>query len=956
MNMNNCIKLAIIKGSKMPAVKGWTKDEYNITDVNINNYDIGIITGIKNNLLVLDVDVKDDGLNEINKYIQQNGEIDTFTVQTPSGGLHYYFKYKCDNDDKNYLINKHITNKAKYRGRGLDIRTDGGYIKAPPSDGYNIIKNTNINEIPEQLLMWLLEDIELYEKDVKATSLIKNNKILNENVFKYNIDEIKLQEIINLLDNSYADNFQKWFLVLTVLKSLQSDKLNTFKIFDEFSKKCKAKYDKNNNLKIWNYNKGQIDVNYLIKRINREYNKNVPLIEKVKPISHNMNLENFNILKINKKHLEYDQNIFNNNDTIIIESTTGTGKTTSTAKYTKAYLDQKPHIKFISIVNLIKLNEQQLKTFSDEGIMLQNYQECCENDLINKNICICLNSIYKKLSWLEDDELKNYIVYIDEISSFIDSLLYNDNLNSYLKQTYLLLIKIIKNCHKLILSDAIMTNNVMNFIEKRISKNKIYIKNNYLKYENIEAIRQNDENAFLDKIKDHIENNNYFLFGSDSKSSITKYYNEMLKLFPLKNDKFLLITADTALKVHNANEQFQNKFVFFSPSITTGINFDINDKQDVFIYIKGKTINPASLFQQTTRTRNINKVFYYSSANEKKAKYNSANEVEELYKQFIEINNKLLNISGNINEEDETIIINNTFFKLFCEGIYQQDTEQTNKLLHYENILKCQGFVVKIEGIKAQLNKEIKKQMTDELNENKEIKYNNFIEYMKNNVENKDDEHLYNIYLDRMKYLKVNKEELKEYEFLINDEFNYSSFFVLKRMFYKNEILKNKLNVNNTNIKQINEAVNKILLIRAFEEQNNITPYDINFNNNSDIKINVTDENYKLITKVFRISKTKPKALEDLKKLYIGILRHMFNNLDIIESKKTTNKERKTVIKYIFNNDMMEKLFKLIFRCDISNYDVNLIKAVGIKNIPEIKVTNNANLGEYLDEDLFIDE
>lgn len=92
----------------------------------------------------------------------------------------------------------------------------------------------------------------------------------------------------------------------------------------------------------------------------------------------------------------------------------------------------------------------------------------------------------------------------------------------------------------------------------------------------------------------------------------------MLKLFPLKNDKFLLITADTALKVHNANEQFQNKFVFFSPSITTGINFDINDKQDVFIYIKGKTINPASLFQQTTRTRNINKVFYYSSANEKK--------------------------------------------------------------------------------------------------------------------------------------------------------------------------------------------------------------------------------------------------------------------------------------------------------------------------------------------------
>ncbi len=62
---------------------------------------------------------------------------------------------------------------------------------------------------------------------------------------------------------------------------------------------------------------------------------------------------------------------------------------------------------------------------------------------------------------------------------------------------------------------------------------------------------------------------------------------------------FLLITTDTMKKLNNVQKQFNNNFVFYSPSITTGtINFNIKEKQDVFIYInKGKAINPASAFQ-----------------------------------------------------------------------------------------------------------------------------------------------------------------------------------------------------------------------------------------------------------------------------------------------------------------------------------------------------------------------
>ena len=92
----------------------------------------------------------------------------------------------------------------------------------------------------------------------------------------------------------------------------------------------------------------------------------------------------------------------------------------------------------------------------------------------------------------------------------------------------------------------------------------------------------------------------------------------MLKHCPDKKDKFILITADTSKIINNASNEFKNKFVFYSPSITTGINFFIEEKQDVFLFIKGNTISPSLSFQQATRTRNINKLFYHSNAKDKK--------------------------------------------------------------------------------------------------------------------------------------------------------------------------------------------------------------------------------------------------------------------------------------------------------------------------------------------------
>ena len=75
-------------------------------------------------------------------------------------------------------------------------------------------------------------------------------------------------------------------------------------------------------------------------------------------------------------------------------------------------------------------------------------------------------------------------------------------------------------------------------------------------------------------------------------------YNDCIKdVIEQDKDKFLFITSNSKIEIIDASKQFKNKFVFYSPSITTGIDFSIEDKQDVFIY--SRSINWSYWFIST---------------------------------------------------------------------------------------------------------------------------------------------------------------------------------------------------------------------------------------------------------------------------------------------------------------------------------------------------------------------
>jgi len=81
------------------------------------NADVAIITGRASGVSVVDVDVKSGGLTSLRAL---NLPL-TWTVKTGGGGWHYYYKYS--------------PNAPMGAGfyKGIDVRSDGGYVVAPPS-------------------------------------------------------------------------------------------------------------------------------------------------------------------------------------------------------------------------------------------------------------------------------------------------------------------------------------------------------------------------------------------------------------------------------------------------------------------------------------------------------------------------------------------------------------------------------------------------------------------------------------------------------------------------------------------------------------------------------------------------------------------------------------------------------------------------------------------------------
>jgi putative DNA primase/helicase len=91
-----------------------------------SNANIGIATGRKSGIIVLDVDPRNGGVKRLKRGNRKLGPLpDTVTALTGGGGSHLIFKYPS------FAVKKDTSGK-KF-GRGLDVLSDGCIMIAPPS-------------------------------------------------------------------------------------------------------------------------------------------------------------------------------------------------------------------------------------------------------------------------------------------------------------------------------------------------------------------------------------------------------------------------------------------------------------------------------------------------------------------------------------------------------------------------------------------------------------------------------------------------------------------------------------------------------------------------------------------------------------------------------------------------------------------------------------------------------
>ena len=986
-------KILLGKNSKNP-LYSWTKKEnWILDDINLNNYNYGILCGKVNNLIVIDLDLekykKDNrfvpsGFEKMKEYIDEFGDFDTFTVKTPSGGIHYYFQYETKNKATNVLINQ-IPNATEFYGYGIDVRTEkktggaGGYVVGFGSqindNKYTIVNNKQIAEMPENLAFWLLQGTpgnynnEINNKDdnLNKKDLIKKNKnkqnitkkVIFNPKYKYDTTIDFVEKVLNELPIEWTENRYNWLKVLTCLKNLNIEGVE--ELFYKFSAKSnvekhQTKNAKQKNKEEWDKNNCLIDFNYIICVVNKLKKTSYPLIQKYKPIFNDVKFENNFVFE--NKYVEYDYKLFDEYDNIIIQSTPGTGKTTDTAdKFLKLCKANNRDKQIISIVSLTNTANQHIDTFSQKNIKLNDYRNCNYKDK-NGNLVICINSLLK-LDYLNVKQMKDKIIYIDEFECFSNNLTHNKNLDSNIRLINNLLMKLVKNCYKLIISDALINENVKNFLNiSKSSRKTIFIKNTYKKFKDVMAVRYHNENDFLNQVKKDIEDDKYFLFGSDSCSKITQYFDEVSKKeqekFDEKDDgviteifnkiiadvdeekkkKFLLITSKTAFKITNANEQFKNMFVFYSPSIVNSVDFSSLAPQNAYLYFNSLTINSQSMFQQATRTRNINVLKFYGNQRQNNYVYEDLSDVETINRDLINSCDKIKKVCLNTNEDDEETIVENAFFKMWCFNEYTNDCYNTNKISHFQNILIEEGFKLTHIGKDVILDKKKQTQMIKITQENSINDYENFVELYKSGKKFNG----YEKYIERIKILNLKPDELDidKLGYLVYDEYNLNSYFNLLKLFKTDDYIDEKmddLNIKSYSVKMVNNVYNKIGLIRKFEKLFNIQPFDFDFILENDGDINkLTDSEFIKYKKIFRSEKKKPAKLNDLKIFYKQMIENITgNNLNVIIKDKNKKVDNKRTVKYCINEILINNFYSLSIRNgEEHNYNYDLLKIFNI--------------------------
>ena len=1002
---NKMVYIPIATNKKNPPVMAFSPIfETPAIDKFFNNktgeeYNIGLLTGRKNNIVVIDIDNKRhlpngeivyDGLELFEKMMKDHPEITTLIQKSQSGSYHLIYKY---------------IEGFGMRDTGLfgfiDIRTDQNYIMVGPSTingkTYELINNNEIQNMPDWLYRELIvERTRLYsqpkdKKDVKALKKIELTKLneneLNnlenqilENSFCESIDETKpdnlflydyeIKGYLDLLPEQYLNNYALWLSVLSACKSLDKRVVNKYKLFDDWSKQSKS-YDSKENKRLWDKMDSKISFNYVFSAINQmklnfklDY---LPNLKKFEPLNEEM--IKFDKITLDSKHLDQNKFLCHKDGSyrtaydsflkkyriFIMKSDTGTAKTSGIVQlYCREYAKK---YKFISLCSRVSLCEQQQRTFKDNDKKDKNNNIVCDlytNDLRkNDDRIICQIDSLLKLR-INEADYKNYILYIDEIDSFIKYLL-TSNMKTIQENRILIyskLIKLIKNCHKVFLTDADISNKTIKFIDGIDNVNTLFMKNTYKNYKGIKAYHLFTDKKAIEVILEHARNEESLIVATDSLDTLknireyleNEQTNIKIQYFSSEDGN----TIDELLNVVNnyddKNDEYEPFIVVYSPKIVYGVDFQPAVPTDSLFIGCGHSIDVLEMVQQLCRNRKM-KDIYYQLNNEKH--YNKFDDVEEVKTYYGDFKNVFTNIMVQYcavyidDNTGEYELCNNKLTEIYFEHVFTTHFLNCDPLYYFTEILMNKGFEIienEDEGELPICLMEIIKMKKDRREKRLDDYANDKEESMIFN--NKHDKLIETLHITKQDLLNEENEYIRDIiKKPISDHFNIIRY--LRDEKYEYKIKKNDMEYN---IYKSDMA--KMNFLRQIEKMVEVNIFNIE-QLNREIKISNSESIIKTYNELFRGKlniNTKLNFYNDIKIIIVSMYKHLMG--DIMETeRKQVNKVRTTKyscnIEYVLNH---LKLYK--YRGEYKNLNKSYIKLLNLEIEPE---QESIHLNEHID-------
>ena len=468
-------------------------------------------------------------------------------------------------------------------------------------------------------------------------------------------------------------------------------------------------------------------------------------------------------MTINREKLGYDffKEIINRKTKYyMIKSDMGTGKTSSFI----SYLKNNRCINYISILSRISLCDYMVDTLNKNKLHATHYKNLSRGSSPSRGYVFQIESLFK-LEHCWNILNTDFVLFIDEIKSFLYHLYESCTLEKIRISCMNLLCHVIKRARYVICVDAHMNDfciDFINFINKYNDDDDkiLFVENEYINNRNIDAEELKDEKQLLNLL----EENDKWLLVSDSKTFSKFVYKK------LNDENIKIYTSDEG----NIKIDLSHDKVIISPKVIYGL--DSNIERPVFVYNAENTIDPECMLQQINRERQKTKLYFLFT---RKA-YNTP-----LYMSLedcISQNDKIYNEKSNMyrimynsfrSEENIDLI---TFYNSQCNKLkYIRDTYDSNPFKHFIEIIKTNGFNLlenkfkryTPDGDERKLNTFIKEELLQE-------KLNNFDNFIENN------------HLDFMNIDNNIEDELKE---IVVDKKKLEQHFTISAYFFNNNNL-----------------------------------------------------------------------------------------------------------------------------------------------------------------------